>query len=203
MVGFLLLAAVLIAGGVGVVTLRQPVHAALALVGTLLGLAVTYVTLQAHFLAAVQVIVYAGAIMVLFLFVIMLLNVSGERVTSGLKWLKPAAWASGAVTVAALVAVFVMQRSPLPERSMIDGALAGGGAERIGDLLFTDYLLAFQLVGVLLLTGVIAAVSLVQRAAPETRPQRAAAGRVSARGPQAGASATAGPGTDDLVPGGR
>mgnify|MGYP001180929815 CR=1 FL=1 len=51
--------------------------------------------------------------------------------------------------------------------------------------------------------GAIAAVSLVQRAAPATRPQRAAAGRVSARGPQAGASATAGPGTDDLVPGGR
>ena len=75
MVTFVILAAIMLIGAGGVITLRQPVHAALSLVGTLLTLAVAYVTLQAHFLAAVQVIVYAGAIMVLFLVVIMLLNV--------------------------------------------------------------------------------------------------------------------------------
>lgn len=190
MVGFVILAALLLAGGVGVVTLRQPVHAALALVGTLLALAVTYVTLDAHFLAAVQVIVYAGAIMVLFLFVIMLLNVGGERTADKLKWLKPAAWGSAAVTAAGLATVYFLQRQPLPGASVIDGALGGGGADRIGEVLFTDYLLAFQLVGVLLLTGVVAAVSLVQRAAPETRPQRERTSRVAPHGPDAEAGAT-------------
>ena len=64
MLTFIILAVVMTVGAIGVITLRQPVHAALSLVGTLLTLAVTYVTLQAHFLAAIQVIVYAGAIMV-------------------------------------------------------------------------------------------------------------------------------------------
>ncbi len=171
MVGFIILAVLLIAGGVGVVTLRQPVHAALALVGTLLALAVTYVTLQAHFLAAIQVIVYAGAILVLFLFVIMLLNVGGERLSDRLTWLKPAAWVAGGVTAAAVAAVAFLSRTPLPEAAVINAALGGGNADKIGEVLFNEYLLAFQLVGVLLLTGVVAAVSLVQRAAPETRPQ--------------------------------
>jgi len=74
MVGFIILALLATLGAIGVVTFRQPVHAALSLVGTLLTLAVTYITLEAHFLGAIQVIVYAGAIMVLFLFVIMLLT---------------------------------------------------------------------------------------------------------------------------------
>lgn len=201
MVAFVILAALMLAGGVGVVTLRQPVHAALALVGTLLALAVTYVTLQAHFLAAIQVIVYAGAIMVLFLFVIMLLNVSGERTGDKLKWLKPAAWASAGVTVAGLAVVYFLQRQPLPGAAVVDGALGGGGAERIGEVLFTDYLLAFQLVGVLLLTGVVAAVSLVQRAAPETRPQRGSAARSTQHGPSS-ASGTGVALDDELVHGG-
>ncbi|HRN19262.1 MAG TPA: NADH-quinone oxidoreductase subunit J [Trueperaceae bacterium] len=177
MVGFIILAVILVAGGVGVVLLRQPVHAALSLVATLLALAVTYVTLQAHFLAAIQVIVYAGAILVLFLFVIMLLNVGGETAKDRLAWLKPAAWVAGGITAAAVVAVAVLSRTPLPEAAVVNAALGGGNADKIGELLFSDYLLAFQLVGVLLMTGVVAAVSLVQRAAPETRPQRGPAAR--------------------------
>lgn len=170
MIGFVVLALVLVAGGVGVVTLRQPVHAALALVGTILALAVTYVTLQAHFLAAIQVIVYAGAIMVLFLFVIMLLNVSNPFQKSTMPWLKPAAWTSGVVLALSVAAVGLLMNRPLPASAEIATALRGGGADAIGETLFSDYLLAFHLVGVLLLTGVIGAVSLVQRAAPETRP---------------------------------
>lgn len=170
MIGFVVLAVVLVAGGVGVVTLRQPVHAALALVGTILALAVTYVTLQAHFLAAIQVIVYAGAIMVLFLFVIMLLNVSNPFQKSTMPWLKPAAWISGVLLAASVGTVGLLMSQPLPASADITAALRGGGADAIGGILFSDYLLAFHLVGVLLLTGVIGAVSLVQRAAPETRP---------------------------------
>ena len=126
MVGFVILAVLLVAGGVGVITLRQPVHAALALVGTLLALAVTYVTLQAHFLAAIQVIVYAGAIMVLFLFVIMLLNVGGEKLGDRLTWLKPAAWIAAGITAAAVVTVAILTRTPLPESAIVDASLGGG-----------------------------------------------------------------------------
>jgi NADH-quinone oxidoreductase subunit J len=178
MIGFIILAAVMVAGAVGVITLREPVHAALSLVATLLTLAVTYVTLQAHFLAAVQVIVYAGAIMVLFLFVIMLLNVGGEPERSHLRGLRPAAYLVGLLAAAAIAATAFLDPRQLPTPELIDAALAGGGAERVGESLFSEFVLAFQLVGVLLLTGIVGAVSLVQRrpvtgrGEPEGRPER-------------------------------
>lgn len=173
MVAFIVLAVLLVAAGVGVVTLRQPVHAALSLVGAILALAAIYVTLEAHFLAAIQVIVYAGAVMVLFLFVIMLLNVGRTR-TASLTWLKPAAWITGALSLAALVAVvFVVQR-PLPEFDVINAALRGGNADAVGEALFTDHLLSFHLVGVLLLVGIVGAVALVQQTAPQAKVEQSA-----------------------------
>ena len=162
MVGFVILAAVVLAGAIGVITLRQPVHAALALVGTLLALAVIYVTLSAHFLGVIQVIVYAGAIMVLFLFVIMLLNVEQERRPS-LPWLRPVAYVVGAIGAAAVSTVVIVERSVLPSPAQVASALRAGGADAVGDVLFSQYVLGFQLVGVLLLVGVVGAVSLVQR----------------------------------------
>lgn len=168
MVAFIVLGALLLAAGVGVVTLRQPVHAALSLVGGILALAAMYVTLEAHFLAAIQVIVYAGAVMVLFLFVIMLLNV-GSTPTRSLPWLKPVAWVTGLLAVAGVAAVVFMVQRPLPELEVVQAALRGGNADAIGESLFSDYLLAFHLVGVLLLVGILGAVALVQQAAPETR----------------------------------
>ncbi len=168
MIAFIVLAALLLAAGIGVVTFRQPVHAALSLVGAILALAAIYVTLEAHFLAAIQVIVYAGAVMVLFLFVIMLLNV-GTTPSRSLPWLRPAAWVLALLAAAGVVAaVFAVQR-PLPEFAVIDAALRGGNADAVGEALFSDYLLAFHLVGVLLLVGILGAVALVQQAAPETR----------------------------------
>jgi NADH-quinone oxidoreductase subunit J len=166
MIGFALLATVMIVGALGVVLLRQPVHAALSLVGTLLALAVTYVTLQAHFLAAVQVIVYAGAIMVLFLFVIMLLNVGDATGPKrSLPWLRWAAYGAGVVAAAATAVAVFLQARPAPDADVVRQALGGGGAGAIGDVLFGEFLLPFHLVGVLLLTGVIGAVALVQRRA--------------------------------------
>lgn len=162
MVGFVILAVLLILGALGVVTLRQPVHVALSLVGTLLALAVTYVTLDAHFLGAIQVIVYAGAIMVLFLFVIMLLNVRGEGEKRP-AWPRVAALVAALLAVAGITVTAFLDGRALPPAETITAALGGGGAEQIGELLFTDFLLAFQLVGVLLLTGIVGAVGLVQR----------------------------------------
>jgi NADH-quinone oxidoreductase subunit J len=165
MVAFVVLALVALVGAVGVITLRQPVHAALALVGTLLTLAVLYVTLEAHFLAAIQVIVYAGAIMVLFLFVIMLLNVQGEPAEARFGWMRPVAYLAALVAAASIAVVAFSDPRQLPSAELIAGALRGGGADAVGEVLFSDFVLAFQLVGVLLLTGIIGAVSLVQRRA--------------------------------------
>jgi len=167
MLTFSLLSIVMVVGAIGVITLKQPVHAALSLVGTLLTLAVTYVTLQAHFLATIQVIVYAGAIMVLFLFVIMLLNIQGEEREDTFVWMRPVAYGVALLAAAGITIGAFQNASPLPNPIMIARALGGGGAEQVGGALFTDFILAFQLVGILLLTGIIGAVSLVQRKAEE------------------------------------
>lgn len=186
MLSFLLLATVMIVGALGVVTLRQPVHAALSLVGTLLALAVTYVTLQAHFLGVIQVIVYAGAIMVLFLFVIMLLNVQGQARETTFGWLRPAAYGVALLAAIAVAVGAVQNAAPLPEAATVAAALQGGGAAGIGEVLFGDFLLAFHLVGVLLLTGIVGAVSLVQRRAETVKfaphPEAVAARRGSRPG---------------------
>ncbi len=180
MLSFILLSVVMVVGALGVITLRQPVHAALSLVGTLLTLAVTYVTLQAHFLAAIQVIVYAGAIMVLFLFVIMLLNAQGDDTPSPLGWLRFAAYPLAAVAVVALLITIFSGPSTLPSDETISAVLQGGGADVIGETLFSQFILAFQLVGVLLLTGIIGAVALVQRRAIAAEGNTAAGQPVTA-----------------------
>ncbi|HZW98815.1 MAG TPA: NADH-quinone oxidoreductase subunit J [Trueperaceae bacterium] len=167
MIGFAILAVVAVAGALLVVTARQPVHAALALVGTLLSVAVAYVMLDAHFLAAIQVIVYAGAIMVLFLFVIMLLNVERQPGVVRWPWLRPVGYGVGLLGAVAVGATVLGQTRAVPDQSAVDAVLQGGSPERIGTVLFSEYLLAFHLVAVLLLTGVIAAVSLVQRSGDE------------------------------------
>jgi NADH-quinone oxidoreductase subunit J len=180
MVTFALLAAVSIVGALGVVVLRQPVHAALALVGTLLTLAVLFVTLQAQFLAAIQVIVYAGAIMVLFLFVIMLLNVEERQseVRPHLRWLP---YGVGLLAAAGLVIGSLADPRQAPDAAAASAALQGGNAGLIAEALFVEFMLAFQLVGVLLLTAMVGAVSLVQRPQPPVAGATAAEPRAGAR----------------------
>lgn len=169
MIAFIILSVLLIASGVGVITFRQPVHAALSLVGSLLALAAMYVTLEANFLAAIQVIAYAGAIMVLFLFVIMLLNVEGQRPEQRLKWFKPAVWVTGGITVAALAYVVLFQTGVLADPDAIRTAMDGGNVSLIAESLFGDFLLGFHLVAILLMTGIVAALSVVQRPDEEVK----------------------------------
>ncbi len=165
MVAFFILAVLAVAGAVGMLLFREPVYVALSLVAVLLTLAVTYVTLDAHFLAAVQVIVYTGAIMVLFLFVIMLLNVRESPVARRFRWLPGAVFGVSAVTLVVIGFTALYEPQQLPSPQLVAEALGGGAPARIGETMFTEYVLAFQLVGVLLLTGIIGAVSLVQRKA--------------------------------------
>ena len=154
-----------LSGGLGVVLSTHPVHAALMLVMTLFSVAVLFVAQNAHFLAAVQVIVYAGAIVVLFLFVIMLLGVdrSEDVRTERLKGQRPVAVVAG-LTV--LVAVLVLARSEWVSGARSSAGSLGDGTENVEILarsLFTRYLLAFEITSVLLVIAVVGAVILVRR----------------------------------------
>ena len=170
---FAIAAVIIVGGAFGVVLSSNPVHSALSLVATLFGIAVLFVAQDAHFLAAVQVIVYAGAIVVLFLFVIMLLGVdrAEDLETEPLVGQRPAAIiAGGALLGVLLVALFLTHRDfttvTLGSRSVV-GKLSDPATENVvqlGQALFTDYLFAFEITSVLLVIAVVAAVVLARRA---------------------------------------
>ena len=152
-------------GALGVVLSRNPVHSALMLVLTLFAVAVLFVAQQAHFLAAVQVIVYAGAIVVLFLFVIMLLGVdrTEDIRTEPLVAQRPLAFV---VTMLVLLEVLLLARSTWSTGApSIVGPASGPGSniQKLAGALFTRYLLAFEVTSVLLVIAVIGAVVLARR----------------------------------------
>jgi NADH-quinone oxidoreductase subunit J len=162
MVVFVILAVLAIAGALGTITFKSGIYSALSLVGTLLTLAMMYVTLHAQFLASVQVMVYAGAIMVLFLFVIMLLNESQMSGADPLPWVQPVAIAGGIVMAVALAFTAFQFKAP-KNLETATAALQGGTPGAIGETLFTKFLLPFEAVSILLLIAAIGAVSLVHR----------------------------------------
>jgi len=165
-------AAVMILGGaIGVIILRNPVHAALGLVLTLFGVAVQFVAMEAHFLAAVQVIVYAGAIVVLFLFVIMLLGVD-ESIDLSIEPIpiqRPLAAIMGLGLVGLLGAAIVRAEDNLTINpgSGIDVATETGNndanIQQLAQNLYGDHVFAFQLTSVLLIVAVAGTVLLTRK----------------------------------------
>jgi NADH-quinone oxidoreductase subunit J len=159
---------VCLGGAIGVVASRNPVHAALSLVATLFGIAVLFIAEEANFLAAVQVIVYAGAIVVLFLFVIMFLGVDraddlrveplvGQRVAAGVLGV--------GVTALVIAALADTSFEATGARSTV-GELSDGSKPDInvlGEALFTKYVFAFEITSVLLVIAVVGAVLLARR----------------------------------------
>jgi len=156
---FLLLAVLTVAAAVTVVLHRNPVHSACALVATLFLLAVLFVGLDAQLVAALQVIVYAGAIVVLFLFVIMLLNLQAEaRVLEAAPLV--AVGVAAATALAALV-VGGVRRAATPAGP---GVSTGYGETRaLAERLFTAYLLPFELTSILLLVAIVGAVAIARK----------------------------------------
>ena len=157
-----------IAGALGVILAKNPVHSALSLVGTLFGIAIHFVNLGAHFLAAVQVVVYAGAIVVLFLFVIMLLGVDkvDDLETEELVGQRPAAAVIGVVGVALLSLTTIRGVQVSTGLHSTTGSLHEKGLtniEQLGKALFTDYVFAFEITSVLLVIAVVGAVVLARR----------------------------------------
>ena len=165
---FLLTAAICLAGSAGVVLLRNPVHNALSLVATLFGVAVLFIQQGAYFLAAIQVIVYAGAIVILFLFVIMLLGVDkAEGIDRDpILGQRTAAIAAGVailgLSLTALLSVGSRVTGQASTLAAIDGSEPNINA--LAKVLFTDYVFAFEITSVLLTVAVVGAVVLSRKA---------------------------------------
>jgi len=171
---FIIASAMVLVGALGVVLRSNPVHAALSLVLTLFGVAVHFVALEAHFLAAVQVIVYAGAIVVLFLFVIMLLGVDKaedlrtepmmrQRYLGPLVGIGVAGLVGAAVLVARSRTIVKSVQGLDPELTA-DGVVAhDANIKQLARSLFSDYVFAFELTSVLLVIAVVGTVLLARR----------------------------------------
>ena len=159
---FILFAGMAIGCAVSMVVQRNPLYGAISLIGVFISLACLYVTLAAPFIAAVQVIVYAGAIMVLVVFVIMLLNVEEEeRLPLRLRSLVPIAVGLASILFAeAAFIIFFVQASPATPMSNTSDV---GLTSAIGAGLFTTYLLPFEITSVLLLMAIVGAITLARR----------------------------------------
>ena len=182
---FVVFAMLAVAGALGVVLARNPVHCALLLVVTLVSVAVFFLQQQAQLLAAVQVIVYAGAIVVLFLFVIMLLGVDREEaLNEPIKYQRPAAVGLGALVLAEVL--FLAGKTWATGATQGHGSLSGKiddqdvtNIERVARVLFTDFLWAFEITAALLVIAVVGGVVLARRSGqpaelldePETEPE--------------------------------
>jgi NADH-quinone oxidoreductase subunit J len=166
---FFVFAALALGGALGVVLARNPVHSALLLVVTLVSVAVFFIQQQAHLLAAVQVIVYAGAIVVLFLFVIMLLGVDREEsLEDPIKYQRTAALALGVIVLVELIFLaghhWATGAKAPSEFAIKGGGIAlGNNVERVARVLFTDFLWPFEITAGLLVIAVVGSVVLARR----------------------------------------
>ena len=182
-VGFWILAIIAVAAAIMVVANRNPVRCALFLIVNFVCLAICYLILGAQLLAALQVLVYAGAIMVLFLFVIMLLNLGGEEVVHDPLVAQRPLGALFGVGLLALLGFSLSGNSAL-SLPVAPAAEAGTGPQadpvfQIGQKLFTQYVYPFEVTSLLLLVGIIGTILLAKRKigdAPDVRAQVPASG---------------------------
>ena len=170
---FVLASAMMLIGAFGVITRSNPVHAALSLVLTLFGVAVHFVALEAYFLAAVQIIVYAGAIVVLFLFVIMLLGVdkAEDLQTEPLvaqRWLAGIAGLGllGLLVIAVSRGVETLTTRAEGLATSAEGASGDANIQQLARSVFGDYVVAFELTSILLVVAVVGTVMLARRRVP-------------------------------------
>ena len=199
---FIACAVICVVGAIGVVAATNPVHSALMLVATLFGVAVLFLSMDAQFLAAVQVIVYAGAIVVLFLFVIMLFGVyrSENLRVEPIAGQRPLAIAVAVATLALAVVVVAVAVDGTPTGRLSDteelvdsvtvhptsatAAIADNhsdgtevfpNVEQLGRVIFTDYVWAFEITAILLTIAVVGAIALARRHRDEEELAPAAA----------------------------
>ncbi len=158
---FWIFAALMLGFGLSVILQRNPVASALSLVVSFLGLAGLYVSLNAYFIGIIQILVYAGAVMVLFLFIIMLLDLKAEK-RRKLNW--PGVIGGGGIAVFFVVQLLtVLNRFPAGQRTLEPLAAPLDDVREVGNMLFSNYNFPFQVIGVLVLVASIGVVILSKR----------------------------------------
>jgi NADH-quinone oxidoreductase subunit J len=158
---FIVFAIVAVGCALNLVLQTHPISSALSLIGVLGSLAVLYLLLGAEFIAMAQIIVYGGAVMVLFVMVIMLLNAGAEK-RSGKSWFAQIAGLPLLLVFVIVLALLI--RGALPDLRPVEfGSWVGGTAQHIGEMLFTEYLLPFEIVSVLILIAILGAVVLARK----------------------------------------
>jgi len=169
---FYLVGTVTVAAALGVITVRNPVYAALLLVLTFFSSACIWLLAQAEFLAIALVLVYVGAVMVLFLFVVMMLDIRVAPMREGFARYLPVGIVVGIIMVLEMVLLIGVRRFEQP-LGPVDPALAAGvsNTEWIGRAMFTDYLYPFELASVILTVAIIAAIALTLRQRVGTKHQ--------------------------------
>lgn len=158
LVAFLILAAIAVAGAVNVILQRHPIHSAISLIVVMISLAGLFLMLDSEFIAAIQIIVYAGAIMVLFVFVIMLLNAGTEERTNVSRMARYAGVPLAIFLLVELAYQVGAATLPMKAQPAVDGATRG-----LSMLLFQDFVFPFELTSILILIAILGALVLAQR----------------------------------------
>ena len=168
-IGFGIIAAGMIFGALKVVTSKNVVHAALSLVLVLSGAAAQYLLLAAEFVAVTQVLVYVGAVMVLFLFVVMMLDVNFDTLRQHFRSYLPIGAAVGALVLFEMALVII--ESAIGRTATEPAAPTGSNTKALGQLLYVDYVYPFEIAAVVLLVAIIAAIALTHRERRERKHQ--------------------------------
>ena len=166
---FYFLAAILVVASLRVVTLRNPIYAALHLVLAFFSASGVWILLQAEFLAIALILVYVGAVMVLFLFVVMLLDINLDRLREGFWNYLPMASIIALLVLVEMVLVLASRYWGVVEDDVPQTEMAYSNVQAVGRLLFTEYVYPFELASVILLVGIVAAVALTLRGKRKTK----------------------------------
>lgn len=161
---FYVFAGLAVSAALGVITLRNPVYSALCLAVVFVSLAALYVMLSAPFIAVAQVMIYAGAILILFVFVIMMLSPGLDQAGSALRFQRPLALVFGLALVAELVAILASAvLAPVRGAFTPETIAQQGDVQVVGKLLFTDFLLPFEITSLLLLVAIVGVIVLAKK----------------------------------------
>ncbi len=160
---FYIFATIAVLSAIGVISVRNPVHSAFYLMVTLLQVAAIFILLRSPFLAAVQVFIYVGAIMVLFLFAVMVLDIGKEELTEAFNQQSVIAIPAVVVMLALIAYMIIGGKLSAPVGGYTDGILIGHGTEVLGKELYTKYLFPFEVVSILLLVALVGAIVLVMK----------------------------------------
>ncbi|NDA08765.1 MAG: NADH-quinone oxidoreductase subunit J [Alphaproteobacteria bacterium] len=157
---FYLFAAMTVASGFMVITARNPVHAVLFLIFSFFNAAGLFILMGAEFLAMLLVVVYVGAVAVLFLFVVMMLDINFDDMREGFRRHLPLGTIIGFILMIELVLIFAVPETSI---GVVDSGSSRSNTAQIGDVLYTDYIFLFQLAGLILLVAMIGAITLTMR----------------------------------------